>query len=139
MSCSRITGICTVANDAQYGHSKSEYSVTSTEAASAPSEKPRKPSVAGRRGSALAAGAVARGPPSGSPAPLRPETWICSSPHPPPSPLVAPPRGPPPPPPAPLSDYPPPRCPPRGLCTARLPLLHCCAVAPRPRAFQHER
>src|SRR2546425_407584 len=56
MSCSRITGICTVASDAQYGHSKSEYSVTSTEAASAPSEKPRKPSVAGRRGSALAAG-----------------------------------------------------------------------------------
>src|SRR5438445_820998 len=33
MSCWRITGICTVAKDAQNGHSKSEYSVTSTGAA----------------------------------------------------------------------------------------------------------
>src|SRR2546425_1063759 len=75
MSCSRITGICTVASDAQYGHSKSEYSVTSTEAASAPSEKPRKPSVAGRRGSALAAGAgagVARGADPKPPPPTPP-------------------------------------------------------------------
>src|SRR5438552_1616203 len=41
MSCWRITGICTVAKDAQNGHSKSEYSVTSTGAASQPSLNPR--------------------------------------------------------------------------------------------------
>jgi len=46
MSCSRITGIWTVANWAQNGHSKSEYSVTSTRAVSLPSVKPRNPSVA---------------------------------------------------------------------------------------------
>src|SRR5436309_2588540 len=46
MSCWRITGICTVAKDAQNGHSKSEYSVTSTGAASEPSVNPRNPSLA---------------------------------------------------------------------------------------------
>src|SRR5439155_26991697 len=56
LSCSRITGICTVANDAQNGHSKSEYSVTSTRAESDPSVKPWIPSAAATRIGALGAG-----------------------------------------------------------------------------------
>src|SRR2546426_2420945 len=59
MSCSRITGICTVANEAQNGHSKSEYSVTSIGADSAPSVKPLNPSLAARGGGALTTGAAA--------------------------------------------------------------------------------
>src|SRR5438067_1894922 len=55
MSCSRITGICTVANEAQNGHSKSEYSVTSIRAESAPSVKPLNPSLAATGSGALAA------------------------------------------------------------------------------------
>src|SRR2546430_9867717 len=62
MSCSRITGICTVANEAQNGHSKSEYSVTSIRAESAPSVKPLNPSLAATGSGALAAG-VATGAP----------------------------------------------------------------------------
>src|SRR5439155_26012804 len=58
MSCWRITGICTVAKDAQNGHSKSEYSVTSTGAASEPSVNPRNPSLAATGVGWLAAGAA---------------------------------------------------------------------------------
>src|SRR5436190_1536308 len=75
MSCSRITGICTVANEAQNGHSKSEYSVTSIRAESAPSVKPLNPSLAATGSGALAAG-VATGAPREpyqiTPPPLRP-------------------------------------------------------------------
>src|SRR5436853_355283 len=59
MSCSRITGICTVANEAQNGHSKSEYSVTSIGADSAPRLKPLNPSLAARGGRTLTTGAAA--------------------------------------------------------------------------------
>src|SRR2546426_12019699 len=71
--------------------------------------------------------------------PLRPVDLICVVAHTSTFPTVRPTPRSPPRSPAPLSDYTTSRCPPRGLCTARLPLLHCCAVAPRPRAFQHER
>src|SRR5881296_2222447 len=61
ISCSRITGICTVANDAQNGHSKSEYSVTSTGAAAEPSVYPRNPSAVGvTTAAALGGGAAGR-------------------------------------------------------------------------------
>src|SRR5207249_8511330 len=53
---------CTVANEAQNGHSKSEYSVTSIRAESAPSVKPLNPSLAATGSGALAAG-VATGAP----------------------------------------------------------------------------
>src|SRR2546422_11440012 len=54
-----FTGICTVANDAQNGHSKSEYSVTSTGAASDPSVKPWNASAAATGSGALGAGGAA--------------------------------------------------------------------------------
>ena len=60
ISCSRITGIWTVPNWAQNGHSKSEYSVTSTRAVSLPRVKPRNPSVAAT-GVGEPAGAVPAG------------------------------------------------------------------------------
>src|SRR2546427_12983146 len=93
MSCSRTTGIWTVTNAAHHGHSKSEYSVTSTGAESLPSVKPRKPSAA-----TAGTGAVELSPGA--------DLWLAEhSSHPPP-PGPAPPRRPvnpltPPPPPCP--------------------------------------
>ncbi len=64
INCSRITGIWTVANDAQNGHSKSEYSAISTLAESDPSVKPR-------NASAAATGVAAPGATDGGGAGLR--------------------------------------------------------------------